>query len=118
MSYFDSKNKFQYTEAVALNPVVGTTISADALSAPVEVGSRASLRLTQNVTAIAATSLVTTVQGSFDNVNWFTLGTFASVPTSTPTIERKVFPCARYVRASYDHTGAGAITVTLSGEAA
>jgi len=115
MSYQTSKGVHANTEPVYLNPTVGTSITADAVSEILELGDRACLRLRQNVTANAATSLATTIEGSEDRVNWFTLGTFATV--TTPAAESKSFPGARFVRASFNHTGAGAIAVALSGEA-
>lgn len=116
MGYTAANGKWMDVEDVNLNPTTGTSITADAVSNILELGDRCSLRLTQVVSANAATSLDTTIQGSQDRSNWFTLGTMAQV--TTPATERKSFPTARYVRASYNHTGAGAIVVTLSGEVA
>lgn len=107
-------NRFIDTEPVNFSPD-GGSIAADGTSAVLDLGDRAILRLRLNVTANAATSLAVTMQGSQDNENWFTLGTFATV--TTPAAESKIFPCARFVRASFNHTGSGAQTFTLTGEA-
>jgi hypothetical protein len=115
MGYQRADGKWADTESVVLTPATNP-FSTDVTGPAIELGDRARLSLTLDITAFAPTSLDVTIQGSFDGSTYFTLGTFTQA-TGTGT-QRKTFGSARFVRASYNHTGSGAITLSLTGEAA
>ena len=85
----------------------------------VAVGDRGTLRLLLDVTAVSGTSpsLTVTVETSYDNVTWRSLGAFAA-KTAVGT-ERKSFPgCDRYARVVRTISGTTpSFTSSVTGEA-
>lgn len=121
-SYHRADGVFADLETIGMAPQAGTavvgghSITADDTSVAFECGHRTCVRLDLVVASNAATSLDVTIQASSDGTNWYTAGTFAQV--TTPASERKTFVADRFMRASHNHTGSGAIVFSLTGEAA
>jgi hypothetical protein len=88
--------------------------SVDTTSEAVELGDRASARLTLTTTAVSGT-LDVTVQTSADNVTYRSAGAFTQATGATS--ERKAFgPLDRFVRILADLSGGGSATFSVAGE--
>ena len=110
MGYFTESGRYADTEELVLNP--SGPLSADENTAAVELGDRATVRLTLDVTAVDS-ALDVDIETSEDGSTWRVAGSFTQA--TEVTSERKIFTVDRFVRAAYDVTGNA--TCTLRGEA-
>jgi len=111
-----------YCDTETLPTFESGTIASGTITAvnseSIELGDRATLRLTATVDTIHADDdLAIAVQGSQDGSTWFTIGTFTTVDGAAGS-ESRVYPCARYVRIAFQKTGTnGAASASVTGEA-
>ena len=115
MGYSKQNGKWADTRDVNLSPAAA--LAVDTISDVHEIGDRASVRLTLDVTAVSsADTLDVTIETSRDGVTWYAAGTFTQV-TAIST-QRKLFLIDRFIRANYDVGGSAIlIAFTLQGEA-